>query len=176
MSVFQRIFGVVVGEEGGYTANPSDRGNWTGGAQGRGILRGTKYGISAASYPDLDIEGLTLADAQRIYQDDYYEKICGDQLPAPLALILFDCAVNSGVTKAIRWLQRALKVAGDGVIGPETLAAVKAYPAPSWTLCAEIIALRTAFLGGTAEWETFGLGWSRRLAALPYRAMQLVTA
>ena len=53
---------VIIMHEGGWQHDPRDRGNWTGGEVGRGECKGTKYGISAASYPALDIEILvTLA-------------------------------------------------------------------------------------------------------------------
>ena len=58
---FERAFAVVLGHEGGYTADPADPGNWTGGAPGRGECRGTNWGISAASYPYLPIRALTRA-------------------------------------------------------------------------------------------------------------------
>jgi lysozyme family protein len=49
--------------EGGYTKNAKDPGNWTGGKVGKGILKGTKYGIAAASFPNLDIANLTKEQA-----------------------------------------------------------------------------------------------------------------
>ena len=77
---------LVVGEEGGFTADPTDSGNWTGGAPGRGECRGTRWGISAAAYPLLDIARLQLTDAQAIYRRDYWDRLQGDALPPALAL------------------------------------------------------------------------------------------
>ena len=57
---FKQAFDLLIGHEGGYTNNPNDPGNWTGGKVNSGTLRGTKYGISAASYPTLDIKNLGL--------------------------------------------------------------------------------------------------------------------
>lgn len=171
MDSFTRAFAVVVGEEGGYSADAADPGNWTGGAVGQGALRGTKFGISAASYPALDIEHLTLADAQAIYRRDYWDRVQGDALPPPLALLVFDAAVNNGLERAARWLQAAVGVAEDGVIGPETVAAVAARAGDAAGLGAEFLAQRTVFMADLPTWRTFGLGWARRLAALPYRAM-----
>jgi hypothetical protein len=37
-------------------------------------LKGIKYGISAASYPTLDISNVTLTQAQDIYEADYWAK------------------------------------------------------------------------------------------------------
>ena len=66
--VFKQAFRVVVGEEGGFTANPADPGNWSGGRCGVGRCVGTKYGISGAAYPDLDINALDLTSAEGIYR------------------------------------------------------------------------------------------------------------
>ena len=174
MDVFEQAFAVVVGHEGGYSAEPGDPGNWTGGAEGAGRLAGTKFGISAAAYPDLDITGLTLADAQAIYRRDYWQRVQADALPAPLALLVFDSAVNNGVGHAARWLQTAAGVTADGLIGPATLAAVaRAEPA---TLCAEFQAQRLMFMASLPTWREFGLGWARRLCALPYQSLALAAS
>jgi len=167
-STFDRAFAVVVGEEGGYTQDPADAGNWTGGAPGRGTCRGTRWGISAAAYPLLDIAGLSLAEAQAIYRRDYWDHIRGDALPPALALMVFDAAVNNGVGRAARWLQGAAGVAADGVVGPVTVVAVRSRPlAP---LCAEVQAQRMVFMAGLQSWPHFGLGWARRLCRLPFHA------
>lgn len=76
-SAFDAAFALTVGEEGGFSQDPRDGGNWTGGAPGKGSLRGTKYGISAASYPTLHIDALTLADAKAIYRRDFWGAVAG---------------------------------------------------------------------------------------------------
>lgn len=161
---FACAFGVVVGEEGGYSADAADAGNWTGGAVGVGLLRGTKYGISAAAYPDLDIKHLTLADAQAIYRRDYWDRIGGDGLPAALALIVFDAAVNQGVDRAARWLQLAVGVAEDGIVGPETLHAAGA--GDPLDVLAAIGWERDCSYHADAGWMHFGHGWIRRLSQI----------
>ena len=169
MSAFEKALAIVVGSEGGFTANPADPGNWTGGRTGVGLCRGTKYGVSAASFPEVDIARLTLADAAAIYRREYWGPVRGDDLPPPLALLVFDAAVNAGVGRAVRWLQAALGVAQDGVLGEATLAAVRA--ASGATVMAEFQAQRLHFMSALPTWRVFGLGWSRRLCRLPYDAI-----
>jgi lysozyme family protein len=171
MSVFEQAFAVVVGHEGGYDATRADPGNWTGGAVGRGELRGTKFGISAAAYPALDIANLALAEAQAIFRRDYWDRVQADALPPPLALLVFDAAVNNGPDRAIRWLQAAAGVAEDGTIGPATLTAVNAGRGAA--ICAEFLAQRLAFMAALPTWRVFGLGWARRLCALPYESLTM---
>lgn len=173
MSAFERAFAVVVGHEGGLSLNPADPGNWTGGVVGLGACRGTKFGVSAASYPGLDIAALSLAEAQAVYRRDYWERVQGDAMPAPLALLVFDAAVNNGVGRAIRWLQTAVGVTADGVIGEQTLAAVAARSGSGAGLLTEFQAQRLNFMAGLPTWRTFGLGWARRLCRLPYEAIEM---
>lgn len=163
-SAFDAAFRIVVGEEGGYSADPADAGNWTGGAVGVGVLLGTKYGISAAAYPALDIEHLTLADAQAIYRRDYWDRIAGNDLADALALTVFDSAVNQGVFRASTILQSAVGVTQDGDIGPETLAAV-AHADVLDTL-AQVTWLRQCSYYSDAAWKIYGHGWSKRLATI----------
>jgi lysozyme family protein len=169
-ALFDSCFSLVVGFEGGLTQNPADPGNWTGGKCGAGECRGTRWGISAASYPHLDIPNLTLANAKALYFDDYWTKVGADQFPGQLALLLFDAAVNNGVGQASRWLQEIAEAPVDGVVGPVTInriqAAIAAYGLG--TVCGEYLALRMWTMSRLPTWPTFGRGWSRRLCRLPY--------
>ena len=171
MSAFTQSFEIVVGHEGGYTDNPQDRGNWTSGTIGQGELRGTKYGISAAAYPDVDIKSLTLDDSRTLYKRDYWDKIEGDSLDPGLALVVFDAAVNNGVGRAVRWLQEAVGVTADGVIGEATRAAIRAADATEALV--GVHAARIHFMASLPTWATFGKGWSRRLAHLPHSAASM---
>jgi lysozyme family protein len=172
-SDFQRAFELVIGHEGGYTDNPNDPGNWTGGAKGQGTCKGTKYGISAASYPNLDIKNLTLGDAQAIYARDYWIKAGCPDAPPRLAFALFDAAINNGVGNAVRWLQGAIGAAQDGAYGPQTKAALERASTrdpEDLDLIQEIHAQRIFFMAGLKDWKNFGLGWARRLAGVPLQA------
>jgi len=171
----------VIAWEGGYTNDAGDPGNWTGGAVGAGTLLGTKYGISAAAFPTMDIPNLTVQEAQILYAANYWTPVAGDSLPAALAMIVFDGAVNSGVSQSAEWLQVVLGVTEDGAIGPETLAAVAAYQPNEPTtmsavaaLCFETLAQRVAANGCDPNFGVFGLGWSRRTSALALQAATML--
>lgn len=169
---FTRAFGLTIGYEGStLDRNPEDTGNWTSGIRGVGALKGSKFGISAAAYPSVDIPNLTLADAQAIYQRDYWTRAGCEDLPWPLCAQVFDAAVNNGVGRAQQWLkaaaiaaQGAAGLVADGVIGPQTKAAL-ARPEIARAAALEFVAQRMNFMGGLAGWRTFGLGWARRLVA-----------
>ena len=179
MTPFETAFQIVIGEEGGLSTDPADPGNWTGGARGRGVCKGTKYGIAASAHPTLDIPALTLADAQAIYQAAYWSPVLGDELPPPIALLVFDAAVNCGVQRAIHWLQAATRTPPGRTIAPETLTAIRSAPDPApnlpatYSLCAAFQAERLAWMAALPTWRVFGAGWSRRLCLLPYQSLSM---
>ena len=145
MTDFDKAFAAVVGAEGVYSSDADDPGNWTGGGKGKGQLKGTKYGISAMSYPSLDIKALTLAQAKAIYKRDFWDAVAGDALPWPFNYVLFDTVVNQGGGAKL-WkgeLQSALNLVPDGAIGPKSQAAARSAAA-SFDRRAEVIGLYTA--------------------------------
>lgn len=89
---WSRAWPVVLRFEGGLSLDPNDPGNYY-----QGKLVGTKYGISAAVWGgQYDIPNLTQEQALDIYRKHYWEASGADQLPWPMALIVFDTAVNHG--------------------------------------------------------------------------------
>lgn len=143
--------------------DPRDRGNWTGGEQGKGTLKGSKFGISASSYPGEDIDGMTEERAKAIYRRDFWGPAGCDAVPDAIKFDLFDMAVNSGKGNAVRALQRACGEFQDGILGPRTLAAVQSMPASR--MAARFNGARLMFLADLPTWPAHGRGWSRRVAA-----------
>jgi len=160
MGNFEKAFAIVVGVEARLSLDPNDPGNWTGGARGAGVLKGTKYGISAKAYPNEDIANLTLDRAQALYRADYWNKVSGDALPYPLCLLVFDCAVNQGEGIARTRMQTALGVVADGVIGPKTIAAAQASTVEHW---GAFMTLRRHRYEQSPDYPRYGDGWSNRL-------------
>jgi lysozyme family protein len=106
-----------------------------------------------------------MAEVEEIYRSAYWELAKCDQLPAGVSYVVFDGAVNSGVAQSVKWLQRALGVAVDGVIGNATLAAVQNYGNMDRLIDA-ICDRRLAFLKALKTWKAFGRGWASRVAAV----------
>lgn len=83
--------------EGAYQCLKADSGNWTGGKVGVGKLKGTKYGIAAASYPKENIKALTLEKAALYYERDYFIPLKQQNVKSQgLATVHLDTAVNCG--------------------------------------------------------------------------------
>jgi len=159
---FDDIFALVVGIEQGFTDDPRDPGNWTGGKIGVGSCRGTKYGISAATYPDLDIKALTVDQAKGIAKRDFWDRYHCDEFDPRIGLQVFDAAYNGG--HPAQWLQQAAGARPDGLIGAATIAAVKALDPVR--VCARFDAYRLDYLASCRDLPTFAGGWMHRIATM----------
>ena len=153
---FERAIPILLEEEGGLVDNPKDPGGLT------------KYGISQRSYPKIDIRALTPESAAAIYARDFWPTCGADRLPWPLCLFVFDHAVNAGPIAAIKCLQRALRVADDGEIGPETLGAVERANLRS--LCRQFNVERCRYYTRLRQFSAFGVGWIGRVASVALKA------
>lgn len=162
---------ITLAHEGGMSMLKSDPGNWTGGKVGKGVLKGTKYGVAASAYPDLDIKNLTIPDVMPIYERNYWDKVCGDNLPYGVDLTVFDYGVNSGPSRSIRDLQAVLKVSPDAKFGRGTMSAV--LMADGKMVIQGVCARRMSFLRGLAIWKTFKNGWTRRVADIEAKSVSM---
>jgi lysozyme family protein len=102
--------------EGGYVDNPNDKGG------------PTKYGITQADMPGVNIAAITTEMAVAYYREHYWKDLYSQINDQPTADKLFDTGVLFGVGTAVKLLQIALKnkimVVSDGVFGEQTLAAL----------------------------------------------------
>lgn len=151
--------------EGGFVNNPRDPGG------------ATKYGITQARLNEwrnnghddfpANVADLTSDQAAAIYHVIDWDAMHCDNMPAPLACLLLNSAVNQGEPTAVRLLQAALGVAQDGLVGPGTLEAIRTWRSPympEQTLAEEFaarVAVRYVSLDRFEDWAE--LGWFRRL-------------
>jgi len=101
---FTRAMEFIGAAEGGYQDDPNDPGNWTGGKKGVGENKGTNWGISAASYPHLDIRNLTKAEATHLFRTDFWEPSGAARQPWPFALMVLDTDILHGLGTSAHWL------------------------------------------------------------------------
>jgi lysozyme family protein len=87
----------------------------------------TQYGISERANPQAWADGkVTEQEAREIYEAKYIRGPHFDRVPDDrLRTQLIDMGVHSGPGVAIQKLQEILKVVVDGVLGPQTLAALQ---------------------------------------------------
>lgn len=144
---FNKAVAFVLHHEGGYSNDPND----TGGE--------TNFGISKRAYPNLDIRNLTKDDAIAIYKRDYWDKLPAN-LPTAIHCVLFDCAVNTGISRAIRLLQTAIKVNPDGKWGKVSQAALEKLSVNQVLL--RFATERIMFYSNITTFSRFGKGWVNR--------------
>lgn len=166
-SNFDAVLPLVLKHEGGWSDHPRD----PGGATNLGITRATLSGWLGRQASKAEVRALTVEKVKPIYRKNYWDKIAGDDLPAGVDYAVFDFAVNSGPARAAKNLQRIAGVPQDGIIGVQTLRAIKAIPAGEVVqrLCAD----RLAFLKGLGTWSTFGKGWASRVDGVRATALRM---
>lgn len=128
---FDRAVEFILREEGGYNCNPQDPGGET------------KYGISKRAYPNEDIANLTVDKAKAIYRRDYWNPLGLDSVKFGPALVLFDCAVNQGVKRAMQIKEKVATSSQPFIVAFQAERALHYASLPTFA--------------------TFGRGWMRRL-------------
>ncbi|PWE16322.1 hypothetical protein DDZ18_12925 [Marinicauda salina] len=167
MSAFEHALDHVLEWEGGFVDHPDD----PGGATNMGITLRTLADWRGGDASVSDVRALTRDEAAAIYRARYWDAAHCGAMPAPIGFLTFDGAVNHGVGRAVKLLQRAVGVPDDGLVGPVTLGAANA--ADPGRIVEETAARRMAFYAGLSSFDTFGLGWSRRLMSALARAVRL---
>lgn len=171
---YDRILEEIFRHEGGYVDHPSD----PGGATNMGITHKTLASWRKVTpwsvLPKSEVKNLKKQEAAKIYEANYWKAVRGDDLPGGVDCYTMDYGVNSGPSRAIRDLQAVLGVTVDGVIGPNTLEALrKSDPVKVVT---ELHGRRMAFLKGLKTWGTFGRGWTIRTESVLKLSQELARA
>jgi lysozyme family protein len=163
MTEFERALARVLVHEGGYVFDPRDNGGETNNGITKRVYDAYR---ERTGQPIQSVRDISQAEIAAIYKASYWTLAKCDQLPAGISYVVFDGAVNSGVSQSIKWLQRALgNVAVDGVIGNATIAAVQNYGNMD-RLVDAICDRRLAFMKALRTWKVFGKGWASRVAAV----------
>lgn len=157
-SNFERALNWILLSEGGYVNHPAD----TGGATNFGITQKT-YGafLAARGIAERPVKNISKTEVRAIYEQEYAQKIQFNLLPAGVDYALLDFAVHSGVRRAAKTIQKIAGVPTDGIIGAQTLKALKQQPVEPLieALCME----RMAFLKRLKNWHAFKRGWTTRV-------------
>jgi lysozyme family protein len=167
MGRFETALQLVFHAEGGLANVPGDRGGLT------------KYGVTNKTYqsyrrlvsdPALprSVRDITVPIAADVYRRLFWDQCSAGACELPLAVVVFDMAVNSGPETAKRYLQRALGVPEDGEIGPQTLAAL--HVADQKEVAFRYLDLRWGFYEAIIRRDRtqakFRRGWLNRLEHL----------
>lgn len=155
-STYDRAMQQVFSDEGGYTNDPHDPGgptNW--GITLEDARHYWKFDATAE-----DVKTMPKSVAEDIYAKHYALPIHYDDLPAGVDYAVFDYGINSGISRSVKTLQRAVGITQDGVLGPVTLSAVHVSN-PDKVIDA-VYDYRLSFLRSLSNWSHFGNGWNSR--------------
>jgi lysozyme family protein len=157
----------TIEREGGWVDLPDDKGG------------PTNWGITLPQYRDWcrrqdatvdELRALTALAARDVYRSIFQQDLgLGGRAAASspkLQELLLDCVVNHGIGGAVKFIQEALGVTVDGLMGPKTRAALAA--AEPRELYRKVLAARIRKYGRIVTHDPtqskFAAGWNDRAA------------
>ena len=161
---FTKILDSIIAAEGAeYTNIPGD----AGGPTKYGITLKTLTAWRKCKTSDIDVKLLTEAEARKIYLASYIVRPNFDALPTYLlAEELIDAGVQHSPRQAIKILQAALNITEDGILGPQTIEALKGHTEADVVI--KFLAKRAHYYASCLtnnqqhNWK-FAAGWFNRL-------------
>lgn len=157
---FEAALKVILKHEGGYANHPRDPGRRT----NLGVTQRVWEEWVGRKVDAAEMKALTPAKVAPLYRKNYWKRAGCDHLPDGLALCVFDFAVNSGPSRAVKYLQRIVGAEQDGRFGPATQKAVEDVEAVQGE--ADMIRryqdAREQFYRRLETFDVFGKGWLRR--------------
>jgi len=154
---FDKSLAELLKHEGGYVNHPSD----PGGRTNHGVTQDVWEDWIDRAVSEDEMRALTPVKVAPLYREMYWDRIKADKLPSGVDYLVFDAAVNSGVSRAAKWLQTTVGAVADGAIGEQTLKQV--LLTNPLMIIDKYTAIRLEFLKGRSTWPTFGKGWERRV-------------
>ena len=168
MSNFDACLALVLKSEGGYVNNKADPGGMT----NLGVTKRTYEQYVGHPVDEETMRGLTPDTVAPLYRKMYWDAVRADDLPDGLDYCLFDIAVNSGPTKAIKLMQSAVGTPQTGQITDRDVQLANA--GDTFDLITKICNERLVFLQSLNTWATFGKGWSNRVGFVQRTATKMI--
>jgi len=154
---WEDCFARVLKHEGGFVDHPKDPGGMT----NLGVTKANWESFLGRAVTEAEMRALTPDVVKPFYKERFWDKMRCDDLPSGVDYAAYDFAVNSGVGRSSKFLQRIAGVPDDGVIGNKSIAAICSIdPADVVnSLCDK----RLEFLKALSTFPTFGRGWEIRV-------------
>lgn len=150
---FEPALGFTLRYEGGWSDHPRD----PGGATMKGVTIGVFRAFKGRAVTKTELRNISDADLKAIYRKGYWNAVNADALPGGYDACMFDFAVNSGPSRALKY-DKLVKAT-------DPRARIK-----------ELCAKRGAFFRSLSTFDVFGKGWMRRVIALEAFALRLAGA
>jgi len=165
---WDKCFDLVIVNEGGFVDNKLD----PGGATNWGCTQAVWEQYIGHKVTVDDMKALTKEEVKPLYKKRYWDAVYGDALPSGLDYCIFDCAINSGVGRAAKFIQELVGVPADGAIGNNTISAITQIKPV--TLINEFCDKRQGFLESLKTFPTFGKGWTKRVLEVRTKSLEMV--
>ena len=165
---FGKALRLLLKHEGGYVNHPDD----PGGITNLGVTKRVYEEWIGREATEEDMENLTPEDVAPLYKTNYWDKCRCDDLPSGLDYVAFDWAVNSGVSRSSKGIQKSCGAEPDGIIGLKTLELAKEQNTTFMIENFQII--RQEFYERLDHFDTFGKGWTRRNNEATKVALEMV--
>jgi lysozyme family protein len=165
-SNFETCLKLMLAHEGGYVHHEKD----PGGRTNLGVTQRVWEEWVGHPVEEKQMRALTPELVAPLYKRKYWDACRADELISGLDYCVFDVAVNSGPGRAIKLLQSCVGATPDGGFGSITMALTKKAEQDPARLIELYCAKRLEFLQSLKTFETFGRGWSRRVAEVKDKA------
>lgn len=165
---FQPCLEFVLKHEGGWSDHPRD----PGGATMKGVTLAVYQSYLGRNASKEELRNISQEQLVDIYKKLYWDKANCDNLEVGVDLVVFDMAVNSGVSRSARILQSCVGAIPDGVIGPKTMNLVSGIPPKDIVI--KFSNGRENFYKSLGTFDTFGKGWLRRNNECEVKAIEMI--
>lgn len=160
----------LLAHEGNFVNHPSDPGGMT----NLGVTARVWEEWVGHPVDEKQMRALTPELVAPLYRKKYWDACRANDLISGVDYCVFDVAVNSGAGRAVKFLQSCVGATPDGGFGPATLAAVKEAEKDPAQLIELYCAKRLEFLQSLYTFQTFGKGWSKRVAEVKETALKML--
>lgn len=167
MADYRKLIPFILKFEGGYVNDPAD----SGGPTNKGVTLNTFRSVYGRAKTINDLKHMTDNEWRHIFKSLYWDKCKADDIAnQSIANMLVDFAWHSGVTTAIKKLQKIVGVTSDGICGVQTIGTINSRYAPeTFNL---LKAARMRYLQGIVKNKhsqaRFMYGWTKRVNAIEY--------
>lgn len=167
MADYRKLIPFILKFEGGFVNDPND----SGGLTNKGVTLNTFRSVYGRAKTINDLKRMTVDQWRHIFKSLYWDKCKADDIAdQSIANMLVDFAWHSGVTTAIKKLQKIVGVTSDGICGVQTIGTINSRYAPeTFNL---LKAARMRYLQGIVKNKPsqarFMKGWTKRVNAIEY--------
>ena len=171
-SNFENCLKKLLIHEGGWSDHPAD----PGGATMKGVtLQVFREFKRNPHITKEELRNISDEDLAAIYKKRYWDAVRADELLPGVDYTVFDCAVNSGPGRAIKFLQSCVGTTPDGGFGSVTMAAVAQFKGEAGKqLIRDYAAKRLEFLKALKTFPVFGKGWERRVNEVEKTSLEML--